>query len=61
MKKKIGIMVDDLLIAITVTLIVAIMCLDDFDLEKMPIIILAIGIIVLNIFILKKRGYKLYE
>lgn len=61
MKKKIGIMVDDLLIAITVTLIVAIMCLDDFDLEKMPIILLAIGIIVLNIFILKKRGYKLYE
>ena len=59
MKKKIGILVDDLLIAITVTLIVAIMCLDDFDLEKMPIIILAIGIIVLNIFILKKRGYKI--
>lgn len=61
MKKKIAIMVDYLLLAITGVLLVLLMCLDDFDLKKLPIIILAIGIIVLNIFILKKRGYKLYE
>ena len=60
-RQKVKEIIDYLLASITAIIVCLLLCLDDFSWKSFPVILVAIGIVILNVVLLKKRGFDLYE